>query len=217
MKILITGLLVFLGWGMLSNYWYICRVKGLCEETSIAVTESLAGSNNATAPEESNTPPETATAPVEETPAAEEAPSAETGISTKKADVAASENQPAIATVVQGVPDTLRLYAAFASSGFLAESLTPETLQACKAYMKQQPGAILQITGHTDNIGETDSNYQLGLERAQSLKNFLVNQQGFPAERLRAASSGETAPVASNASEEGRKANRRIELVMIPQ
>lgn len=217
MKILITGLLVFLGWGMLSNYWYICRVKGLCEETSIAVTESLAGSNNATAPEESNTPPETATAPVKEAPPAEGAPPAETENAAGEENSTATGAPLASATVVPGVPDTLRLYAAFASSGFLAESMTPETLQACKEYMKQQPGAILQITGHTDNIGETDSNYQLGLERAQSLKNFLVNQQGFPAERLRATSSGETAPVASNASEEGRKANRRIELVMIPQ
>jgi len=66
------------------------------------------------------------------------------------------------------------------------------------------------IAGHTDNFGTSEYNMQLGLNRAQSVFNQLV-KDGVDPSRLAVESFGETKPVATNSTEEGRARNRRVE------
>ena len=66
------------------------------------------------------------------------------------------------------------------------------------------------IAGHTDNVGNPDYNLRLGLRRAEAVKALLV-KYGVASERLRTESFGETRPVATNDTEEGRARNRRVE------
>ncbi len=76
-----------------------------------------------------------------------------------------------------------------------------------------------QIEGHTDDrpIGGTfSSNWELGAARALSVLEVMV-EGGMNPGRLSAATFGEHAPVASNASEAGRSQNRRIEVVLLPE
>lgn len=72
-------------------------------------------------------------------------------------------------------------------------------------------GAVeVVITGHTDNVGTQQYNQVLSLERAQTVRNWLV-EKGIASVRMRTVGRGENETVASNATDEGRAANRRIE------
>lgn len=74
----------------------------------------------------------------------------------------------------------------------------------------------IQVAGHTDSVGSDQANLQLSQDRAQSVANYLVSQGVNPA-RVSATGYGKTRPVADNSTENGRAANRRVELTLIPQ
>lgn len=71
----------------------------------------------------------------------------------------------------------------------------------------------LSITGHTDDIGNAAANFDLGLARAKSIQDLLI-KMGLEAHKIQTSSAGEDQPMASNATAEGRKKNRRIELTI---
>jgi len=71
-------------------------------------------------------------------------------------------------------------------------------------------GHRFEIAGHTDNTGTEEANQKLSQERAEAVKNFLVQFYGISPERLTARGHGESQPVASNETEEGRARNRRV-------
>jgi outer membrane protein OmpA-like peptidoglycan-associated protein len=72
-------------------------------------------------------------------------------------------------------------------------------------------GSSIHITGHTDNDGDEDYNYNLGLERAERVKNYLVSK-GVSAEKITTESMGKKEPIADNSTEEGKQKNRRVEI-----
>jgi len=78
-------------------------------------------------------------------------------------------------------------------------------------FLNDNPTVILEIQGHTDNTGNITANNKLSLQRATSVVQFLI-QNGIKKERLVAKGYGPTQPIASNASEEGRAKNRRVEM-----
>jgi OOP family OmpA-OmpF porin len=86
-----------------------------------------------------------------------------------------------------------------------------EVVDILKA-QKQLPE--INIEGHTDSIGSASYNKKLSLKRAQSVRDYLI-EQGIDAEKLRAAGFGETKPVSTNLSEEGRAENRRVEFNIV--
>ena len=79
--------------------------------------------------------------------------------------------------------------------------------------MKVNTTLKLLVVGHSDNKGSLDYNLKLSAQRAAAIKTDLVSTYGLSAERLDAHGVGFLSPVASNASEEGRALNRRVELV----
>jgi outer membrane protein OmpA-like peptidoglycan-associated protein len=76
--------------------------------------------------------------------------------------------------------------------------------------LKANPAVSVVITGHTDNIGTQESNQKLSLERAQTVRNWLV-EKGIASNRMRTIGRGQNEPVNLNDTEEGRAQNRRIE------
>ena len=72
----------------------------------------------------------------------------------------------------------------------------------------------LQIAGHTDNVGDDQKNMILSKKRAEAVKNFMISQ-GIDATRLNVLFFGETMPIASNDTPEGRQKNRRVEMKII--
>jgi len=69
----------------------------------------------------------------------------------------------------------------------------------------------LEISGHTDNIGDANFNLVLSKKRAEALKNYLIFK-GVDTNRLITFYFGETQPLIDNTTLEGRKKNRRVEM-----
>ena len=89
------------------------------------------------------------------------------------------------------------------------------TLKGIARALGQDADLRLRIEGHTDNTGSADANLELSERRAAAVRDYLVQQEKIDAGRLEAAGMGQTAPVADNATPEGRQTNRRVELVVL--
>jgi len=81
------------------------------------------------------------------------------------------------------------------------------------AILKQYPVANFYIDGHTDSVGREDSNQTLSEGRAASVVNYLITQ-GVASKRLESRGFGESRPIASNNTREGRRTNRRVEILL---
>lgn len=79
--------------------------------------------------------------------------------------------------------------------------------------LKADPGLKVYVVGHTDNVASLDLNLKLSQARAEAVVQALVSKHGIAADRLNGQGAGPLAPVVSNATEEGRAKNRRVELV----
>jgi outer membrane protein OmpA-like peptidoglycan-associated protein len=77
--------------------------------------------------------------------------------------------------------------------------------------MKKHPEFKIQIEGHTDSVGDAKYNEKLSQRRADAIRKYLVEKFGIDGSRLTAKGYGESRPVASNATEDGREKNRRVE------
>lgn len=87
-------------------------------------------------------------------------------------------------------------------------------LDELAAMMKKNVGLRFKIEGHTDNVGTKAANLALSKGRAAAVKTALI-ERGIDAARLTSDGPGDTKPVADNSTEEGRRQNRRVELVKL--
>lgn len=88
-----------------------------------------------------------------------------------------------------------------------------EVLQQFAQGLKENPGTLVRVVGHTDNVGSDTLNNKLSLERADTVRDFLEDR-GISRSRIEVAGRGEREPVASNDSAEGRAKNRRVEIFL---
>jgi OOP family OmpA-OmpF porin len=99
---------------------------------------------------------------------------------------------------------------------FNSAKITPEgesILDQAVAVMNKHQAINVRIEGNTDSVGSDAYNMKLGQRRADSVEKYLV-AHGISAGRLSTVSFGETKPVASNDTEEGRAQNRRVDLIV---
>ncbi|MGI9361717.1 MAG: OmpA family protein, partial [Parasphingorhabdus sp.] len=90
-----------------------------------------------------------------------------------------------------------------------------QTLSEVANTLSQYEKSYIDIYGHTDSTGTDSYNQSLSERRAASVANFLSNG-GVQRARLETRGFGESQPIASNSTEEGRSANRRVELKIVP-
>jgi outer membrane protein OmpA-like peptidoglycan-associated protein len=77
--------------------------------------------------------------------------------------------------------------------------------------MKADPkGAFFEIEGHTDDVGPTEVNEKIGLERAEAVKRYLYEHHQIPLHKINVISYGESKPIAPNTNKDGRAHNRRV-------
>ena len=88
------------------------------------------------------------------------------------------------------------------------------SLQALADYLTANPDREVALVGHTDSQGPLDTNIALSRRRATSVLERLVNVYAIPRRQLEAQGMGYLAPVANNATEEGRRRNRRVEVII---
>lgn len=81
-------------------------------------------------------------------------------------------------------------------------------------FMLARPNVAIIVEGHTDNVGSFGLNDRLSMDRANSVKDYLVSR-GIAGIRIRTKGYGERRPIASNNDEFGRKLNRRTEIIIV--
>jgi len=102
----------------------------------------------------------------------------------------------------------------FAFGSFELEETSTAELTFLVNYMKQNPGMRIEIQGHTDNVGGDADNQRLSQQRAEAVREYLTSQ-GIEGERVEATGYGESQPIASNDTEDGRQRNRRTEFKIL--
>lgn len=98
----------------------------------------------------------------------------------------------------------------FETSSALLLSDSRVALDEVARALKNQKNLTVEISGHTDDVGNDGYNQMLSQQRAESVRQYLIGK-GVNADRLSAVGLGEAQPVSGNDSEEGRMANRRVE------
>ena len=105
-------------------------------------------------------------------------------------------------------------------NGILFDTGKSDVKPESDAALKEVANLLLQhltlklyVVGHTDNVGASAANIELSKRRAAAVVQILTSKYGIVANRLEPFGNGPFAPVASNATEEGRASNRRVEIV----
>ena len=99
------------------------------------------------------------------------------------------------------------------STANLLESSYPE-LKRLLEVMQDNSEMKIELSGHTDNQGNSSLNLELSRQRAEMVKQYLV-ENGIKNRRVETKGYGASRPVASNATEESRKLNRRVEVLVV--
>lgn len=182
----IIGSVLFILWAALSNWWYVCNIKNLCEASGEAVVASAEPESKAVA----NPPSDTTANTVE---------------SKVKVDSVDTAVQP-IRILEKGI-----LFIK-SSTEYSDPSAAQDLFRKMLSDIGDQPVEI-QITGHTCDQGNNTYNTELGLRRARRVGADLESI-GFTMDNVKYASSGEREPLVGNESEEQRNLNRRVELLI---
>jgi OOP family OmpA-OmpF porin len=105
------------------------------------------------------------------------------------------------------------LYFPTASVLYIKTKENIQFINQAKAYLLANPGTVLHLTGHTDDEDSAEWNLKLSKKRALAVKTQLV-KAGIPPTRMLVEGKGEAQPKASNATNQGRIANRRVTIVV---
>ena len=185
MRVIVIGTLSFIAWSVFSNYWYVCKIRGLCDEATYQTVTSL-----------------------------QDSPADSQIASNSEVDGSLQMGGKTTDTIPEvNVFETV--YINFFSGSDSIKNVVELTpiIDQLKLATQAKEGAQVLLVGHTDDRGEADFNYLLGLQRAQSLKKLLINQ-GMDQEIIHVASRGEKDPLVENISEVDRKKNRRVEILI---
>lgn len=88
-----------------------------------------------------------------------------------------------------------------------------EVLSAIASYLNDHPGVSIFVVGHTDNVGDYQTNLELSQDRAKAVVNALANDHKIAPSRMTHKGVAMLSPVSSNDYDEGRTLNRRVEIV----
>lgn len=89
------------------------------------------------------------------------------------------------------------------------------SLDALASYLRANPSDRLVFVGHTDATGSLDANRAVSLKRAQAAQRYMQERHNIR-DQIDARGAGYLAPLASNLTDDGRRANRRVEAVLLP-
>lgn len=138
-----------------------------------------------------------------------------------------AEAAPATETVASGITEEglaanekftsvfepIDLYFPLSEANYIKTPDTKTFFEEATKYLTEHKDKRLVLTGHTDNSGPDDVNLRLSRDRANQVKSKL-RQSGIPSGQIVVDAKGETQPKASNETREGRKANRRVTVVV---
>ncbi|WP_420378220.1 OmpA family protein [Vibrio scophthalmi] len=103
----------------------------------------------------------------------------------------------------------------FASDSYQLDASIYNTLNGVARILVEYPDTVLMIAGHTDSTGSEAYNQSLSLKRAESVRTYLMYQK-VATNRLSTLGMGESTPICSNDTAQGRTCNRRVEISIYP-
>jgi outer membrane protein OmpA-like peptidoglycan-associated protein len=200
-KTLVVAL--FAAWSALCTHWYVCVIKEACEQKEAA-------------------------APVITTPAIEPESAAAEPAATEPAKTATGQKagkQPAAGgnkldessidrVQLSDLEDRVVINFPYSATRREDNAAIDDYLSRLADFLKSSGGSVT-ITGHTDFVGESKNNIEMGLRRANGIRDILV-KKGVNKSQIKCKSSGESKPVASNDTALGRYKNRRVEIRVNP-
>ncbi len=124
-----------------------------------------------------------------------------------------NENSLANAQKFSNIFKPLDLYFPSGSSDYIKTADNEQFLEEARKFLKENKDKKLLLTGHTDNTGTADGNQQLSKERAEEVKSIFV-ASGITADQLITDAKGQSSPKATNATEAGKAANRRVTIIV---
>lgn len=126
--------------------------------------------------------------------------------------------RPVIKKIVQG-PQTVRLnsMSLFDTGKWQLKPGSTKLLVNSLVGIKAKPGWLIVVAGHTDSTGEEQPNQVLSLKRAESVRDWMRDTGDVPESCFAVQGYGESRPVATNDTADGRALNRRVEISLVPQ
>ena len=180
---------LFAAWSGVSHQWYVCHIKQACDSQPPSV------SSEAAAPAALSVQAEDEPAAVAPIPAtAEASPIVDAEVSTPEV-----------------FDDRVEILFKSGSEAAQADAAVERFLDRLATHLQASRSNVTLI-GHTDSKGAPALNLQLGLDRAEHVRDRLISRGVAPG-RLQVLSKGGASPVASNETEAGRQQNRRVEIV----
>lgn len=129
-------------------------------------------------------------------------------------DIPLSSIDTTLASLDDSVTVTLNnIFFDFGKATLRNESI-PE-LKNIVRLLKAYPKMRIEISGHTDSVGTAEYNMKLSQDRANAVRNYLIQSDGISSSRVMGKGYGSTRPVASNETEDGRQLNRRTEFIIL--
>ncbi|TQI81196.1 outer membrane protein OmpA-like peptidoglycan-associated protein [Serratia fonticola] len=126
---------------------------------------------------------------------------------------------PTPTVVIQAAPQTVRLdsLSLFDTGKYQLKNDSTKVLVAALMNIKAKPGWLIVVAGHTDITGDAKANQILSLKRAEAVRDWMLQTSDVSPTCFAVQGFGATRPVASNDTEQGRAANRRVEISLVPQ
>ncbi|PMZ85166.1 MULTISPECIES: OmpA family protein [unclassified Pseudomonas] len=131
----------------------------------------------------------------------------------------ANHRQPSVAPMPARTARTVRLdsLSLFSSASAQLKPESTKVLIDALVGIKAQPGWLIVIAGHTDAVGSDEHNLQLSRARAAAVREWMQRMGGIPDSCFAVQGFGKSQPIASNDTEAGRQANRRVDIRLVPE
>jgi OOP family OmpA-OmpF porin len=131
------------------------------------------------------------------------------GTTTSRANVSVAAARPVVLSPEK--EETVNLLIEFDFDKSVVKPEFYQNVDAVGEFMQKYPTVSMTVEGHTDNVGKDAYNQKLSERRAQAVKKYIVDKFGIDAKRIKAVGYGETKPIDTNETAEGRYHNRRVQ------
>jgi OmpA-OmpF porin, OOP family len=187
----LVWVVLLLGWMAGSTWWHVCHIKQLCDGDAPALTAAV--------PPVALPDTAAVTTPAANSVTAPATPTVEQKLAEKE--------------VFTSVFKPIDLYFPSGKTEFIRTAETEKFFAEAAKYLPRHTDKSLTLTGYTDNVGSTALNLRLSRERAESVRQQM-ERAGVAAGQLQVLGKGKANPKATNATDAGQRANRRVTVVV---
>lgn len=136
------------------------------------------------------------------------------GVYDGRDDCPSTPGEVAVDSLGCPIPLFVKTNLTFASNEVAVDPVSQDRVSRLGYLLQQNPNSMAVIEGHTDNVGDDETNIKLSQIRADSIKQRLMQQYNIAPERIKTMGYGKSRPLVSNETESGRSRNRRVEFTV---